>query len=837
MNESEKKIGGKTAFEWFELGLEEKNLTEKIEDCSKALEIEINPKDDAAWYNWGIFLDRLKRYEEAIKSYDKSLEINPRHESAWFNRGNSLDRLKRYEEAIKSYDKLLEINPRHHAAWLNRGNSLDSLKRYEDAIKSYDKSLEINPKDEAAWLNRGNSLDNLKRYEDAIKSYDKSLEINPNYDAAWLNMGISLDNLKRYEEAIKSYDKSLEINPKDEAAWFFMGNSLRDLKRYEEAIKSYDKVLEINSGNEDVWNVWNNKGEVLFYLERYEEAINSYDKALEIDYRNKEIIANKEKAKNKFNEIQKESLWILRKAEEITDKANYAGISNDESLLLKARESINRKKYSDAIKFSSDFIERLESEIKEKHKEAQEGITQAQEELEKARSFYIASDEPLLQNAITAFENGNYKQAIQDSEIYIHKTESFINDNRPSLALEFLMSALKYNTGRRTHLVLKNDGELEAKNIELELSGDIKVRIYSKITRLKPKEIQKIDVWLKPTAEGEFPVDISLKYEDPIDRSYEEQQELWISTENKLDQQEMNETPSLISTSDILIDRTIYDPIKQDFITSLQRPLPNVKKWIEKTDSSMYWLVLCINNNSDISIEEWGIELETPTTVKILDARIEGQERVITMSESNSKPWITHSILGIPQHLGIIIPKKASKRVYFKIGSEACGVSLSIKGKVTTSDCDIPIKTKRFRYSCDAVTFKGAIRTNPEDAEKYVHSVLMSAYSGDTAHKLLHTFKIVQDIDRCCIPNEYGEIKFNEKGYNEIQDKLKILLGALEGAKVGDNLIKMVKADLGTIRFTKDAFDSAYRIKKLCGNILDEWTNDILKNSNIGGFK
>jgi tetratricopeptide (TPR) repeat protein len=103
--------------------------------------------------------------------------------------------------------------------------------------------------------------------------------------------------------------------------------------------------------------------------------------------------------------------------------------------------------------------------------------------------------------------------------------------------------------------------------------------------------------------------------------------------------------------SHLSIERTIYDPTKRNFTISTPRPLPNVKDWIDRNDPSMYWFVTCINNNSDRPIDEWGIELEVPSTVRIMESRIEGIEQRFNLTESVTKPWLKNYILGVPHHL------------------------------------------------------------------------------------------------------------------------------------------------------------------------------------------
>lgn len=273
------------------------------------------------------------------------------------------------------------------------------------------------------------------------------------------------------------------------------------------------------------------------------------------------------------------------------------------------------------------------------------------------------------------------------------------------------------------------------------------------------------------------------------------------------------------SASIFSLERTIWEPVHRDFILSSPRALTNVKNWIEKNNPSMYWFILCINNNSEQSIDEWGVELQTQATLKLLEARIEGSEEVFNVNKSYSKPWLTHWVLGIPHTLGIVIPKKGSKRIYFKLSSDACGVEYYIGGKVTTSDYETPIEKKYFNYSCDVANLKVVVRTNPKDAEKYAEAVLLDTYSKDTALKLLNSFRIIQEIEQCC------SLEKHEK----IQDKLQLLLGALESANVGDTLIHMVKDNLESVSILNETDASVHRTDRLCGNLVDVWINEVLR--------
>ena len=67
-------------------------------------------------------LANLKRYEEALESYDRALVLRPTFLEAHNNRGNALRDLWRLDEAIRTYDRALALKPDYVAAFWNLVN-------------------------------------------------------------------------------------------------------------------------------------------------------------------------------------------------------------------------------------------------------------------------------------------------------------------------------------------------------------------------------------------------------------------------------------------------------------------------------------------------------------------------------------------------------------------------------------------------------------------------------------------------------------------------------------------------------------------------------------------
>jgi tetratricopeptide (TPR) repeat protein len=61
------------------------------------------------------------------------------------NRGLTLYRLKKYDEAIASYNKVLEIKPDFDAAWYNRACCHAVTQNFDQAIKDLQRAIELEP--------------------------------------------------------------------------------------------------------------------------------------------------------------------------------------------------------------------------------------------------------------------------------------------------------------------------------------------------------------------------------------------------------------------------------------------------------------------------------------------------------------------------------------------------------------------------------------------------------------------------------------------------------------------------------------------------------------------
>lgn len=86
-----------------------------------------------------------KEYEAAFASYDQAVQLEPDDDAAWYNRGIALDELGRYEEAVASYDRALQLKPDNDAAWYNKACCYALQGNTELAIENLQKAIQLSP--------------------------------------------------------------------------------------------------------------------------------------------------------------------------------------------------------------------------------------------------------------------------------------------------------------------------------------------------------------------------------------------------------------------------------------------------------------------------------------------------------------------------------------------------------------------------------------------------------------------------------------------------------------------------------------------------------------------
>ncbi len=96
-----------------------------------------------------------EKFDEANNKYRDALIDNPENPIINFNIGNALYKKKKFEDALKDYEKSLSVDDilNQSKSYYNMGNSLYRMGKLPESILAYTQALKLNPNDEDAKYN------------------------------------------------------------------------------------------------------------------------------------------------------------------------------------------------------------------------------------------------------------------------------------------------------------------------------------------------------------------------------------------------------------------------------------------------------------------------------------------------------------------------------------------------------------------------------------------------------------------------------------------------------------------------------------------------------------
>ncbi|NQE44885.1 hypothetical protein C5S31_02520, partial [ANME-1 cluster archaeon GoMg2] len=758
------------------------------------------------WMQYSLYSNSISSANEVIRDV-KSMKLEASGAEDLLNKAkSSLDNGK-YKEAFELSKQAEEV-----ALWLKKDFETKELSKYILSLESEITAIKSTgvkiPKSEELIAQAKSDLKN--NFENA-KELASEAKI------------IASERKEYYEKALKSVSsanatlnaaKSVEIEVSNAENLLNKAKSLSEEGKYEEAFELSNQAEEEVLGLKKDYETYKVSSEYISSLESEITAIKNTGvkipkyKELIVQAKSELTKNNFESAKN-FAEEAKRIAYerrggydlafrLIFEAERILNETKTKGgvmVSTD--LLTKSKQACDNGDYDESVRLSKE-LKNLASDRERIYQDAQEAIRAAESSIENAKEFgcNVSDVEERLKSAELLFAEGAYERIVKASKQIEEQTKKIMEEAKPEITIKLSETSFKPNAWKRIDLIFKNSGTATTKEINVEYPGDrVDIEGLMAIGELKPNDEKKLKIDFRPKQVGEVPLTATITYMDLDNKEYKEETRFRISVGEELQRRvEDHENPT--EQKEITIERAIYDSCKRDFI---ERALPRMKEWINRYDPGAYWFAISIQNNTDRSIEEWDIDLEMSSALKVSEVKIEGIEREI--------PQEAHLGLfkiSVPKEYGIVIPKGGTQRVYFKLRADKPKTTYEISGVFKSAIGEVPIRAKEFKYLCD-------VRMSPEA----VKPELKKAFSEKDAVRLALSFKTVQEIDRMCNRDARTE---------EYQDKLSALKNYTEGfsedfTKQVDEFSMFMKEE--QLTYLDDEYKP--KVRRFCTNLVDVW--------------
>ena len=233
-----------------ELLKEEENLESALALYSELLTLD--PKNFATLLTLASIEEKMLNYIKAEQYFIQLLKYHPNNSIAYEQYGNYLYRTKRVEEATKQYQNAEILDLNNPEIKFKLGIIYLENKEPEKAIEKFDYILSTKSTNEAALYYKALALIELENYSDAgniLNSLSGSTEY---FDRAIIQSAYILEKQDKYPEAKEHMEKAYADYPGNVNITNYLGAIYRKKENYKSAIELYNDFLSKNPNNEAI---------------------------------------------------------------------------------------------------------------------------------------------------------------------------------------------------------------------------------------------------------------------------------------------------------------------------------------------------------------------------------------------------------------------------------------------------------------------------------------------------------------------------------------------------------------------------------------------------------
>jgi len=169
-----------------------------------------NPDSADSYYNMGVALLQVRKFDAALKMFWATLKMDPDHSKAAENYYWTKTAVFVIDRDIKKTVRQLQIDPEHSNLNIHLGILLQKRGKPELAIPRYKVALNSKPEDFSALSNLAGANTAIKRYDTAIDIYQQLTRLYPEKSDAYYNLACLHSIRNRIPEAIVNLKKAIQ---------------------------------------------------------------------------------------------------------------------------------------------------------------------------------------------------------------------------------------------------------------------------------------------------------------------------------------------------------------------------------------------------------------------------------------------------------------------------------------------------------------------------------------------------------------------------------------------------------------------------------------------------
>lgn len=264
---------------------EQRDFRGAIDAFQRAVDLE--SKNPNLHYLMALSYNGLGNWEKQEEHSRKSLNAGTTlADLAWFLLGDAQQRLRKYEDAVRSYENAKSVNPDLYGIYINLAEAHRVQNRLRDAISVAQEGLQRFPNDATLHINISWYYSLSDRNALAIQFARKATELDPSQYLGYTNLCRAYNDTNQLDLAMENCTKALQLKPGDGETNFYLGRTYQ-LKgdpdtAYEHYLKAVDGLEEFAASSPNYADGYYLLGNAYSVTEQNDKAIRAYLTSLDI---------------------------------------------------------------------------------------------------------------------------------------------------------------------------------------------------------------------------------------------------------------------------------------------------------------------------------------------------------------------------------------------------------------------------------------------------------------------------------------------------------------------------------------------------------------------------
>lgn len=232
-----------------------------------------SPYCEIAWHQLGKQYTYKHMFAEALTAFDFAVICDEQFVGAYLEIGKILEKLGKYNEAIRNYELTLTLEDPTSFAYLRMGKCHMALGNKELALDLFKKTIHHDPLLDKGWIAIADFYIQNQAYEKALYYLNKALQIDTSNIEIWKQYVLVNEKLFYYEEANIAYKEIVSLGNYELETWIGWSKVQRKLGDLDHAVNTllqgsefYPESAEINYLLAGLYFTLTQEHKGLFYL-------------------------------------------------------------------------------------------------------------------------------------------------------------------------------------------------------------------------------------------------------------------------------------------------------------------------------------------------------------------------------------------------------------------------------------------------------------------------------------------------------------------------------------------------------------------------------------------